>query len=177
MASFWMLRHATRHYSSHLNRQKVVLSQMSRTRNTLINDYSDKILEGKFLAEKIQLQIKENIASLNEINQAKYHDTPVLGYIIVGNKPESELYVRLKRLACEKVGIQHHGVYLPHDSTEQEVINNVDRMGRDPRISGILVQLPMPAHVDNENVCKHIPPEKDVDGLHPFNIGCLAMKN
>ena len=76
---------------------------------------------------------------INEINQAKHYDKPCLGYIIVGDKPESKLYVKLKTLSCDKVGIEHQGIILKEDSTEQEVVNNVIKLSQDPKISGILV--------------------------------------
>ena len=156
---------------------KKILTDLTRKRLHLIEKYKDKMLDGRPTAQKIQENLKQTIININEINQAKYKECPVLGYIIVGNKAESELYVRLKVAACENVGIEHKGVYLPHDTTEQEVINNVLRLSSDPEISGILVQLPMPKHINPENVLQNIPPEKDVDGLHPYNMGCLAMKN
>lgn len=120
--------------------------------------------------------MQKQIQDLNEIHAARVHEKPVLGYILVGNKPESQLYVDIKMKSCEEVGIDHRGVRLPEDASEQQIIKEVTSLQEDPCISGILVQLPLPKHLNEEKILNLISPSKDVDGLHPFNVGSLAMK-
>ena len=103
------------------------------------------------------------------------YERPVLGYVLVGNKPESELYVKLKKQACEDIGIEHLGVELPESTTEQQLIKEVMTLQNNPKVNGILVQLPLPKHLNEEKILNLISPSKDVDGLHPFNIGSLAL--
>jgi 5,10-methylene-tetrahydrofolate dehydrogenase/methenyl tetrahydrofolate cyclohydrolase len=95
----------------------------------------------------------------------------VLGYVIVGNNMESELYVRLKKKACDQMGIEYEGYHLREDATQKEVMECVKGMQESKKISGILVQLPLPEHIQEQEVLDLIGPEKDVDGLHPLNIG------
>ena len=95
----------------------------------------------------------------------------------MGDKPESELYVRLKRQACDAIGIEHEGIRLPADTSEQKLINSIISLASSPPVSGIIIQLPLPPHFDLARVLRFIPPAKDVDGLHPFNVGCMALKN
>ncbi len=109
-------------------------------------------------------------------NKLQIESKPYLGYIIVGDLPQSELYVKLKLKACDEVGIGHVGFRLPESISEPELIDAVKKLEADPKISGILVQLPLPAKFDQEQIINLIGPEKDVDGLHPYNIGSLALK-
>jgi 5,10-methylene-tetrahydrofolate dehydrogenase/methenyl tetrahydrofolate cyclohydrolase len=101
-----------------------------------------------------------------------------MGFIMVSPKPESKLYERMKAKACEEVGIDYKGVCIDEKekAEESEIIALIDKMADDPVISGIIVQLPLPAHFDSEKVLSHIPAHKDVDGLDPYNIGALGMK-
>lgn len=89
----------------------------------------------------------------------------------MGNNPESELYVRLKKKACDAMGIEYVGAHLKESITQEQLNEVVRGMQLNKRISGILVQLPLPAHLDEQQVLDKISPEKDVDGLHPLNIG------
>ena len=146
-------------------------------RQTLKHKYASKIIDGNDISASIRKKIEHKINDLNEVQHAKIHDKPLLGYILVGSKPESELYVRLKKAACEKIGIQHKGIVLPETVTEKTIIEEVNKLQDDPTVSGILVQLPLPPHINAQRVLNFISPLKDVDGLHPFNIGSLAMKN
>jgi methylenetetrahydrofolate dehydrogenase (NADP+)/methenyltetrahydrofolate cyclohydrolase len=101
----------------------------------------------------------------------------MLGYIIVGDHPESSLYVKLKTKAADEIGIQHQGKVLKENVTEQELIDEINNLQDDNRVSGVMVQLPLPAHINSEKILNFIRPNKDVDGLNPFNIGSLALKN
>jgi len=98
---------------------------------------------------------------------------PRLATVIVGNDPASQMYVRMKHRACEQVGIGSVGIELPADATTEKVLESVHQLNRDTDIDGILVQLPLPKHVDAERVIEAISPQKDVDGYHPENMGLL----
>lgn len=100
----------------------------------------------------------------------------MLGHLIVGELAQSELYVKLKLKACDEVGIGHRGFHLPSTVDEQELQRCVQDLKEDPSVNGVLIQLPLPARFDQERLVNMIGPEKDVDGLHPFNIGSLALK-
>jgi methylenetetrahydrofolate dehydrogenase (NADP+)/methenyltetrahydrofolate cyclohydrolase len=123
------------------------------------------ILDGKKTAEKRLEFLKEKIE-----DQKLY---PRLATVIVGNDPASQMYVRMKHRACEQVGIGSVGIELPAEATTRTVVDEVRRLNRDEDIDGILVQLPLPKHVDTERVIGAIRPDKDVDGYHPENMGLL----
>jgi 5,10-methylene-tetrahydrofolate dehydrogenase/methenyl tetrahydrofolate cyclohydrolase len=107
---------------------------------------------------------------------AEYGYPPGLGVVLVGENPASAMYVRMKRKACEKAGITSVGHVLPGDATQETIETAVQSLNDDPKIHGILVQLPLPKHIDEERVLRAVSLEKDVDGFHPLNIGLLAMK-
>jgi methylenetetrahydrofolate dehydrogenase (NADP+)/methenyltetrahydrofolate cyclohydrolase len=123
------------------------------------------ILDGKATAERRLGRLKEEI-QVSGI-------TPRLATMIVGKDPGSQLYIRLKHRACERVGIGSVSVELPEAMTTDRVVEEVRRLGEDPSIDGILVQLPLPRHVEQERVIAAIPPEKDVDGFTPLSLGRL----
>jgi methylenetetrahydrofolate dehydrogenase (NADP+) / methenyltetrahydrofolate cyclohydrolase len=123
------------------------------------------ILDGKKTAEKRLELLKEKI-------EDKKLD-PRLATVIVGNDPASQMYVRMKHRACEQVGIGSVGIELPAEATTRTIVDEVRRLNRDEDIHGILVQLPLPGHVDTERVIGAIRPDKDVDGYHPENMGLL----
>lgn len=131
-----------------------------------------KILDGKATAEALRNDIKAAIDSRHENGLA----TPGLAVILVGNDPASELYVSNKEKACQQVGIHSHIIHLPSDTTEQQLLAEVKRLNEDVTIHGILVQLPLPRHVDTDKVLEAIQFDKDVDGFHPFNLGRLAQR-
>ena len=99
--------------------------------------------------------------------------SPGLATVIVGEDPASQMYVRMKHKACDKVGIRSVGVVLGEDATTEEVIEHVQSLNVDASVDGILVQLPLPGHIDTEAVIEAVSPKKDVDGFHPENIGAL----
>jgi len=127
------------------------------------------ILDGKKIQEKRLEILKE------EIDESGF--TPRLATVIVGSDPASELYVRMKHRACEQVHIGSVGITLPERSSTNEVIREIQVLNRDPEVSGILIQLPLPAHVSTMQVIESLLPEKDVDGFHPANLGRLFSGN
>jgi methylenetetrahydrofolate dehydrogenase (NADP+) / methenyltetrahydrofolate cyclohydrolase len=133
---------------------------------------SAKVIDGKLVAAKVRDQVAIGVAEM----QAKHNYTPGLATVLVGQDPASATYVRSKQRMCERLGIRSVGHSLPADATQEEVEALVSRLNADPEINGILVQLPLPKHLDEEAVLNSIDLEKDVDGFHPVNIGRLAMK-
>jgi methylenetetrahydrofolate dehydrogenase (NADP+)/methenyltetrahydrofolate cyclohydrolase len=127
------------------------------------------ILDGKKVQEKRLELLKD------EIDESGI--TPRLATVIVGSDPASELYVRMKHRACEQVHIGSVGITLPASAGTKEVIREIQVLNRDPEVSGILVQLPLPAHVSMMQVIESVLPEKDVDGFHPANLGRLFSGN
>jgi methylenetetrahydrofolate dehydrogenase (NADP+) / methenyltetrahydrofolate cyclohydrolase len=123
------------------------------------------ILDGKKIAEMRQKILKEEIGSSGL--------SPQLATVIVGSDPASQMYIRMKRRACEKVGIGSAGIELPKDATTGQVLEGVTQLNNDDDIHGILVQLPLPRYVDSERVIAAVRPDKDVDGFNPFNLGLL----
>ena len=133
---------------------------------------SAKIIDGEAVAGRIREDIKTRVERM----VAEHGTRPGLATVIVGDNPASQQYVRMKRNRCKKVGIESFGHELAADSTQEEVEGLVRKLGADPQVHGILVQLPLPDHLDEEAVLNAIPLTKDVDGFHPVNIGRLAMK-
>ena len=131
-----------------------------------------KIIDGKAVAARMRAEIAEDVKKLQE----QYGITPGLATVLVGDNPASQSYVRMKQRACEKVGITSFGHKLPADASQEEVEALVSQLNDDPKVHGILVQLPLPKHLDEERVLSLISLHKDVDGFHPINIGRLAMK-
>ena len=131
-----------------------------------------KIIDGKLAAEQIRAEVADGVEK--RVKAGKSH--PGLATVLVGDDPGSHTYVRSKHKACLEVGIESFGHELPATATQEEVEKLVIELNADPRVHGILVQLPMPSHIDEESVLKSISIEKDVDGFHPMNIGRLAQK-
>ncbi|NPV76595.1 MAG: bifunctional methylenetetrahydrofolate dehydrogenase/methenyltetrahydrofolate cyclohydrolase FolD [Anaerolineae bacterium] len=131
-----------------------------------------KIIDGKAIAEEVRAGVKTAVAE--RVKAGK--QVPGLATVLVGDNPASQVYVRSKRKACAEVGIESFGFELPATATQQEVEDLVKKLNADPKIHGILVQLPLPSHLDDQAVLGAISIEKDVDGFHPLNIGRLAMK-
>jgi 5,10-methylene-tetrahydrofolate dehydrogenase/methenyl tetrahydrofolate cyclohydrolase len=130
------------------------------------------LIDGRATAAVVYDEITAEVAELKE----KHGITPGLATVLVGENPASQSYVRSKQRRCEKVGFYSIGENLPADASEEEVAALVERLNADPAIHGILVQLPLPKHIDEERILSAISLEKDVDGFHPVNIGRLAMK-
>lgn len=125
------------------------------------------IIDGKATAQAMREEVKGKIAVFTE----KYGFAPGLTVIIVGDDPASAVYVRNKEKACEAVGIVSHTIRLPAETTEEELLAHIDRLNKDGSVHGILVQLPVPKHIDPDHVIEAISPEKDVDAFHPQNVG------
>ncbi|MFO7323256.1 MAG: bifunctional 5,10-methylenetetrahydrofolate dehydrogenase/5,10-methenyltetrahydrofolate cyclohydrolase [Chloroflexota bacterium] len=130
------------------------------------------VIDGQAVAERLRAEIAADAADF----QAQYGYPPGLGVVLVGDDPASASYVRMKRRACEQAGIHSVAHLLPKESTQEEVEAAVEALNNDPGIHGILVQLPLPAHISEERVLGLVSLDKDVDGFHPINIGLLAMK-
>lgn len=131
------------------------------------------IIDGRAIAEDIRSDIADGVARLKEAHGI----TPGLATVLVGEDAASQTYVRMKHKACEKVGIRSIGHDLPADSSQEEVEGLVRELSEDPSVHGILVQLPLPRHLNEEAVLNTVALGKDVDGFHPVNIGRLTMKN
>jgi 5,10-methylene-tetrahydrofolate dehydrogenase/methenyl tetrahydrofolate cyclohydrolase len=130
------------------------------------------IIDGKAVADRLQSQIAEAVQHM----VAQHGIRPGLAAVLVGENPASQTYVRMKRKACAEVGIESFGHELPADTDQATLEALVRDLNADPKVNGILVQLPLPDHLDAEGVLSLISIEKDVDGFHPINIGRLAMK-
>ncbi|MDH7511059.1 MAG: bifunctional methylenetetrahydrofolate dehydrogenase/methenyltetrahydrofolate cyclohydrolase FolD [Methanolinea sp.] len=125
------------------------------------------ILDGKRISEERLAKLKEEIR-----NSGLF---PSLATVIVGDDPASRMYVRMKHRACETVGIRSIGVELPSSATTKDVLTRIENLNGDPRVNGILVQLPLPPHIDTPRIVESVDPRKDVDGFHPYNMGCLFL--
>lgn len=131
-----------------------------------------QIIDGKNLAATI----KQSIATELSTRRQQGLRTPGLAVIIVGDDPASHVYVRNKRQACEDVGVQSIYYALPDNADESTLINLIDSLNNDPKVDGILLQLPLPKHMDSDKLLECIRPDKDVDGFHPYNLGRLAER-
>ena len=131
-----------------------------------------KIIDGKAIAENLREEIKGAVSE----RVSKGFPAPGLATLIIGDNPASKVYVRMKHRACQEAGILSVGHELPADATQEQVEALVHSLNADARIHGILVQLPLPAGLDEEHVLNTVQLQKDVDGFHPINIGRLAQK-
>jgi 5,10-methylene-tetrahydrofolate dehydrogenase/methenyl tetrahydrofolate cyclohydrolase len=134
--------------------------------------YMSNIIDGKAVAATIRSELTIQVASLRE----KYGKVPGLAVVIVGERKDSQTYVRMKRKACEEIGINSFAADLPESSTQEDVLAVVQGFNKNPDVHGILVQLPLPKHINEQMILGAISVEKDVDGFHPLNIGRLCMK-
>ena len=131
-----------------------------------------QLIDGK----KISQQRIEAVAQAVKTRQEKGLHTPCLAVVLVGDDPASAVYVRNKKLTCQKSGIESRSYELPSETTQDDLLKLVDELNGDPAVDGILVQLPLPAHIDSQAVLERIEPHKDVDGFHPYNVGRLVVK-
>nr|VFK53166.1 MAG: methenyltetrahydrofolate cyclohydrolase /5,10-methylenetetrahydrofolate dehydrogenase (NADP+) [Candidatus Kentron sp. TUN]VFK53998.1 MAG: methenyltetrahydrofolate cyclohydrolase /5,10-methylenetetrahydrofolate dehydrogenase (NADP+) [Candidatus Kentron sp. TUN]VFK56112.1 MAG: methenyltetrahydrofolate cyclohydrolase /5,10-methylenetetrahydrofolate dehydrogenase (NADP+) [Candidatus Kentron sp. TUN] len=132
---------------------------------------SARLLDGKATAKNILVSLHERVVQRIRAGGSQ----PGLAVILVGEDPASQVYVRNKRRACEQVNIRSVAYDLPASVSEDHIIDLIDTLNENPEIHGILVQLPLPAHIDPEVVIERILPSKDVDGFHPYNVGRLAL--
>lgn len=130
-----------------------------------------KILSGTDLSAEIRAEVAVGVVEMQE----KHDVTPGLAVVLVGDDPASAVYVNNKRRACEQAGLFSDAAYLTSESTEDEILASVRSFNENPRIHGILVQLPLPEAIDEHRVIEAINPDKDVDGIHPYNLGKLLQ--
>jgi methylenetetrahydrofolate dehydrogenase (NADP+)/methenyltetrahydrofolate cyclohydrolase len=131
-----------------------------------------KLIDGKAIAAGIRQSVRARI----DERKRRQLRIPGLAVILVGADPASEIYVRNKRKACDEAGILSTSYDLARETAEQELLDLIDKLNADPAIDGILVQFPLPGHIDADKVTERIHPDKDVDGFHPYNIGRLALR-
>ena len=127
------------------------------------------IISGKELATKMRGKMQDHVKDITKF----FGETPCLAVILVGDNPASQSYVKGKSKACEEIGIKNMTITLPHDTSEQELIKIISELNANPEVHGILVQLPLPDHINEHYVMNYIAPEKDVDGFHPVNVDAL----
>ena len=130
---------------------------------------NDKIIDGKLVSANIREKIKEKTKAIKD----KYSKVPGLAAVLVGEDPASQIYVRNKRKSCEDVGIYSEEHKLPESTSQDELLALISKLNNDEKINGILVQLPLPSHIDDSKILNSVSPDKDVDGFHPINAGYL----
>lgn len=128
------------------------------------------IIDGKKISQEIKDELKEKVTLLKAEGK-----NATLAVIQVGNDPASSVYVNNKKKACAYIGIESLSYELPEETTEQELLDLVERLNKDDAVHGILVQLPVPKHIDGDKIIQTISPKKDVDGFHPENVGNLVI--
>ncbi len=132
-----------------------------------------RIIDGKAIAADIRREVRVESDRLAASGKRR----PGLAVVLVGDDPASHIYVRNKRTACEECGFVSVSHDLPHSATQTELLSLIQRLNSDPAIDGILVQVPLPDHIDERAVIEAMAPDKDVDGFHPYNVGRLALRN
>ena len=132
-----------------------------------------EIIDGKLVSSVIRGKLSEEIASFKN----EYDIIPGLAVVIVGDNPASLVYVRNKKKACAEVGVNSYEIALPGDVSEQELLDRIKALNSDPSVHGILVQLPLPKHINEETIINAIDPSKDVDAFHPSNVGKIMIGN
>jgi len=131
-----------------------------------------EVIDGKKISDEIRQSIKLKVAELKE----KYNSVPGLAVVLVGNDPASEVYVKMKEKGCAEAGINSFKHILPDNVSKEELLSFIDKLNNDSRVNGILVQLPLPKHIKENDVIGAIIPEKDVDGFHPINTGKMIAE-
>lgn len=127
-----------------------------------------KLIEGKKIANQIEEEIRQKIALLSGIK-------PGLAFIRVGNNPASKIYIEMKKKKCKEVGIISYDKELPEETSEEELSNAISKLNENDAVHGILLQLPLPSHLNTQALLEKITPKKDVDGFHPINMGKLLV--
>ncbi|MET0331718.1 MAG: tetrahydrofolate dehydrogenase/cyclohydrolase catalytic domain-containing protein, partial [Dyella sp.] len=133
---------------------------------------SARILDGKRIAQELLQRIARRVSE----RAAKQQSIPGLAVVLVGDDAASSVYVRNKRKACQQVGFRSFDYDLPSSTTQEELIALIDNLNADPTVHGILVQSPLPEHIDEEALVDRIAPDKDVDGFQAINVGRLALR-
>ena len=129
-----------------------------------------KLIDGKKIAAELREELKKEVLSL----KAKHNKIPGLTVILIGDMAPSQIYVRMKEKAANEVGLKSEVIRYPDSVEEKIVLDKIDELNKDESVSGILVQLPLPKHIDKQKVIEKILPSKDVDGFHPINVGNLS---
>jgi len=129
-----------------------------------------KLIDGTAIGAAMRAELKDRIAAVKQRGV-----TPGLAAVLVGDNPASATYVKMKGKACEEAGLYHDTIVMPKATTEAELLALVDRLNADPKIHGILVQLPLPSQIDTQKVLRRVHPGKDVDGFHPENVGKVSV--
>ncbi len=130
-----------------------------------------RIIDGKVISKEVRAEIAADVIEFGK----KHNRVPGLAVIIVGSDPASQVYVKNKKRACEEVGFYSESYELPENTTQDELIELVEKLNNDEKIHGILVQLPLPKHIDETAVLLKIHPQKDVDAFHPYNVGRIMI--
>ncbi|KAL0906862.1 hypothetical protein M5K25_025391 [Dendrobium thyrsiflorum] len=138
----------------------------------MTTESSSIIIDGKLVAKKIRDEIASEVARIKDSTGI----VPGLAVILVGSRKDSQTFVRNKKKACEEVGIESFDVSLPEDCTEEDIIKHISDFNSNPSVHGILLQLPLPQHINEDKILNAVSIEKDVDGFHPLNFGRLAMQ-
>lgn len=128
------------------------------------------VIDGVAIAAKIKEELKKEVQELS----AKYNKQPGLAVILVGDRKDSKSYVKSKKQTCKDIGMKDLGCNFPADISEAELVNKIDELNADPNVHGILLQLPLPSHINEKFVIERISKSKDVDGLHPLNVAELV---
>ncbi|OGF57651.1 MAG: bifunctional 5,10-methylene-tetrahydrofolate dehydrogenase/5,10-methylene-tetrahydrofolate cyclohydrolase [Candidatus Fraserbacteria bacterium RBG_16_55_9] len=127
------------------------------------------LIDGKKIAQQIREELKIEVARL----QQEQGVTPGLAAVLIGDNPASKVYVNMKAKACDETGIFSEKILLPKETAQQDLMATIHELNRDDRVHGILIQLPLPEHIDERAVLQEVDPHKDVDGFHPVNLGKL----
>ena len=128
------------------------------------------LIDGKKIAAELREDLKQEVSEL----KSKYNKVPGLTVILIGDMAPSQIYVRMKEKAANEVGLKSEVIRYPGEVEEKTVLDKIDELNKDDNVSGILVQLPLPKHIDKQKVIEKILPSKDVDGFHPMNVGNLS---
>jgi methylenetetrahydrofolate dehydrogenase (NADP+)/methenyltetrahydrofolate cyclohydrolase len=131
-----------------------------------------QLIDGKAISAEVREEVKQAIQARLNAGLRR----PGLAVILVGDDPASQVYVNHKRKACDEVGLLSRSYDLPSDATQEKLLQLIDQLTADNEIDGILVQLPLPEHIDAETIIERIHPDKDVDGFHPYNVGRLTLR-
>lgn len=130
-----------------------------------------EIIDGKLVSKTLRDELKNDVDAFIK----EYNEAPGLAVIMVGDNPASAVYVRNKHKGCAEVGMTSYQIEYPADTTEEELLTKIDELNADKKVNGILVQLPLPRHIDEDKVINRIAPEKDVDAFHPENVGRIMI--
>jgi methylenetetrahydrofolate dehydrogenase (NADP+)/methenyltetrahydrofolate cyclohydrolase len=133
---------------------------------------SAQLIDGKAISQQLLENLRQRIATRTQSGRR----APCLAVVLVGGDPASKIYVNKKRQSCEAIGMRSMAHFLPEQTTATELLKLIDDLNADAEVDGILVQLPLPPHLDSSLVIERISPHKDVDGFHPYNIGRLAQR-